>query len=165
MFKYLQKGLEEKNTPLLFLQVDPVWKEFRSNPVFMEMLEQSFDPRRKGNIVILKSDTREALQINLKELLFVEAQENYSRIVYLDNNELKERLLRVTLKNIEKQVTDENIVRCHRSYMINTLVSFKILGNSNGYLLRSDLFPDSIPISRSLGKELVAKLREQGAKP
>lgn len=164
MFKYLKKGLEEKNTPLLFLRVDPVWKEFRGNTEFTEMLEQSFDNRRKGNIVNIKSDTREALQINLKELLFVEAQENYSRIVYLDNNELKERLLRVTLKNIEKQVTHEDIVRCHRSYMINTRVPYKILGNSNGYHLRSGLFPDSIPISRSLGKELVARLRDQGAK-
>jgi hypothetical protein len=48
--------------------------------------------------------------------------------------------------------------------MINTTVRFNILGNSNGYHLKSKLFPDAIPISRSLGKEIVAKLREQGSR-
>jgi len=158
MFRYLKKGLEERNTPLLFIQVDPVWKEFRNHPEFVQMLELTFVPERKDKIVNLKSDTREALRINLKKLLFVEAQENYSRIVWLENDALKERLLRVTLKHIEAQITDDSIVRCHRSYMINTAVPFKILGNTNGYHLKSNLFPDTIPISRSLGKEMVAKL-------
>lgn len=164
MFSSLKKGLEEKNTPLLFIQVDPVWKEFKSHPEFIELVETSFLPVKKDNIVELKSDTREVLRINLKKLLFVEAQENYSRFVWLENDQVKERLLRVTLKNIEAQIPDAGIVRCHRSYMINTAVGFSILGNSNGYHLKSDLFPDTIPISRSIGKEIVARLREQGDK-
>lgn len=162
MFLFLKKGLEEKNTPLLFIQVDPLWKDFKSNPEFAELLKKTFDPGRKGKIVKIKSDTRETLHINLNKLLFVEAQENYSRIVWQENDELKERLLRVTLKHIEGQIADEIIIRCHRSYMINTLVRYNIQGNSNGYHLTSDLFPDTIPISRSLGKQIVAKLREQG---
>jgi TolB-like protein/Tfp pilus assembly protein PilF len=161
MLGYLKKGLEERNTPLLFIQVDPVWKEFNTNTAFVQMLEESFAPDRKGNIVNIKSDTREKLRINLEELLFVEAQENYARIVWLDNEKLKEHLLRVTLKNIEEQIVNDHIVRCHRSYIINTLVPYKILGNSNGYRLTSNLFTDTIPVSRSLGKEIVAKLRVQ----
>jgi len=161
MFHYLRKGLEERNTPLLFIQVDPVWKEFRKNPEFIGLVEQAFAPQKKDQLVHLQSDTRETLQIDLKQLLFVEAQENYSRIVWLENDRTKERLLRVTLKNIESQITDPGIVRCHRSYMINTKVRFNILGNSNGYHLTSNLFPDAIPISRSLGKKIVARLREQ----
>jgi DNA-binding LytR/AlgR family response regulator len=163
MMKYLKKGLEVKSTPLLFVRVDPVWKEFKDDPGFIRLLEQSFEPEKKEQIVNIRSDTREALQINLKKLLFVEAQENYSRIVWLENEKPREQLLRATLKNIEKQIANEQIIRCHRSFIINTLVPFKILGNSNGYHLRSDLFPDTIPISRSLGKEIVAKLREPGA--
>lgn len=164
MFMYLKKGLEEKITPLLFIRVDPVWKEFRTNPEFIKLLEHSFVPARKENIVILKSETREELELNLTELLFVEAQENYSRIVWQDQNELKERLLRVSLKNIEGQLKDDRILRCHRSFIINTRVRFRIQGNTNGYHLHSDLFPDTIPISRSLGKSIVAVLKENGSK-
>ncbi len=160
MFKFLKQGLEEKNTPLLFIQVDPVWKEFRSHPEFMELVRRAFDPDRKDYILNLKSDTREVLRINLKNLLYIEAQENYSKIVWLEKEQVKERLLRVTMKNIETQIRDAHIVRCHRSYMINTRIRFNIMGNSNGYHLKSHLFPATIPISRSLGKEIVAKLRE-----
>jgi tetratricopeptide (TPR) repeat protein len=164
MFEYLKKGLEEKSTPLIFIQVDPVWKEFKSNTEFTQLVEDAFVSRRKDQIVNLNSDTREMLQLDLNKLLFVEAQENYSRIVWMDNEELQERLLRVSLKNIESQIADDQIIRCHRSYMINTRVPFKILGNSNGYHLTSVLFPDTLPISRSLGKSIVAKLRDINSK-
>jgi adenylate cyclase len=160
MFASLKKGLDEKSTPLLFIRVDPVWKDLRDNPVFIQITGQTFDPEKKGHIVDLKSDTREVLRFNLKQLLFVEAQENYSRIVWLDNDQVKERLLRVTLKHIEAQIRDKSIVRCHRSYMINMTVDYTITGNSNGYHLKSKLFPDTIPISRKLGKEIVNKLRD-----
>lgn len=162
MFTSLKKGLEEKSTPLLFIQVDPVWKDLRDNPVFIQLTGKTFDPEKMDNVIDLKSDTKEVLRINLKQLLFVEAQENYSRIVWLDNDQVREQLLRVTLKNIVAQIRDKSIVRCHRSYMINTMVRYHITGNSNGYQLKSKLFPDTIPISRSLGKEIVTMLREQG---
>jgi len=99
------------------------------------------------------------LKINLNNLLYIEAQENYSRLVWLEENELTEKTLRATLKNIEDQITDDHIVRCHRSYIINTGVRFTILGNSNGYRLKSKYFKESIPISRNLGKEIVSILR------
>jgi TolB-like protein/Tfp pilus assembly protein PilF len=161
MFSYLQKGLEEKNTPLLFIRVDPVWKDLSSDPAFKELVGKSFAPEKKSRVVQLKSDTREELQIDLSKLLFIEAQENYSRIVWLENDTKKEKLLRATLKRIEDQLAGDQVVRCHRSYMINTSLDFTILGNSNGYRLSSKLFPEVIPVSRSLGKEIVARLKEQ----
>ena len=159
MFSYLQKGLEERNTPLLFIRVDPVWKEYRTDASFLELVGRSFAPKKKGRVIQIRSDTREELQIHLDRLLFVEAQENYSRIVWLEEDRVQEKLLRATIKNLEKQLSDDRIVRCHRSWMINTGVDFTVQGNSNGYRLTSGLFPDVIPISRSLGKEIVAKLR------
>jgi TolB-like protein len=160
MFSYLQQGLEEKNTPLLFIRVDPVWKELKSDPAFVGLIDQTFAQGRKGQLVQLKSDTREELQIDLNKLLFIEAQENYSRIVWLEKDTVREKILRATLKHMEDQLRDDQIVRCHRSYMINTRVDFTILGNSNGYRLSSGLFPEVIPISRSLGKKIVARLKK-----
>lgn len=160
MFSHLQKGLEERNTPLIFLRVDPVWKEFRSDAQLMELVDKSFAPKKASTLVRIKSDTKEELQIHLDKLLFVEAQENYSRIVWHENDRVQEKLLRATIKNLENQLSDDRIVRCHRSWIINTGVDFAIHGNSNGYHLTSELFPDVIPISRSQGKEVVAMLRK-----
>jgi len=108
----------------------------------------------------LKTDTKEEFSLNLNNLVYVEAQENYSKIVWTDKDEVKEKLLRVTLKRIEDQLADDALVRCHRSYIINTKVNFTVLGNSNGYCLESDLVKHTIPISRSIGKEIVRKLKK-----
>jgi TolB-like protein/Tfp pilus assembly protein PilF len=160
MFEHFEKCLEEKITPLIFIKVDPVWNEFRSDPHFNKLVELSFVPEKKDRMISIKTDTKEVLLINLNELVYIEAQENYSRVVWTEGDQVKEKLLRVTLKNIESQITDNKIVRCHRSFIINTLVEFSILGNSNGYSLKSELFSDTIPISRSLGKEIVAKIKK-----
>ena len=160
MYEYLEKCLEMKDTPLIFINVDPLWNEFRDDPQFAALLEKTFAPVKKDRMVQLQTDTREVFTINLENLVYVEAQENYSKIVWTDNNEVREKLLRVTLKKIEDQVVDDAIVRCHRSYIINTKVNFTILGNSNGYCLESDLVKHTIPISRSIGKEIVRKLKK-----
>ena len=140
--------------------MDPAWIEFRSDPKFVELVEKSFVSEKRDRIISIKTDTKEELTINLNNLLYIEAQENYSKVVWTDNDKLIERLLRVTLKHLEEQIIDSTIVRCHRSYIINTKVKFTILGNSNGYRLKSKLLKEPIPISRSLGKEIVGKLKE-----
>ena len=96
----------------------------------------------------------------MNNLLYTEAQENYSKVVWKDDDGLTEKLLRVKLKNIEDQIADDTILRCHRSFIINAKAKYSILGNSNGYRLKSKLFNHTIPISRSLGKEIVAKLKD-----
>jgi TolB-like protein/DNA-binding LytR/AlgR family response regulator len=159
MFDYLEKSLNERITPLIFIRVDPVWDEFKDDARFISLVEKTFIPEKKDRIVTIQSDTRETLQMNLRQLAFVEAQENYSRFVWLKGDEIKERILRVTLKKIEDQIVSGNIVRCHRSYIINTNFPYTIRGNSNGYRLTSKQFRDVIPISRSLGKEIVARLK------
>ena len=160
MFEHLEKCLKEKITPLIFIKVDPLWNDLRSDPRFAELVENSFVPERRGTVVTIKSDTREELSINLNKLIYIEAQENYSKIVWMDEGGLMEKLLRVTLKNIEEQIADNHIIRCHRSFIINTNVSFTVLGNSNGYQLKSKLLKDVIPVSRSLGKAIVTKINQ-----
>ncbi len=159
MFEHLERCLTEKTTPLIFIQVDPVWNDFKSDPRFIELVDKTFIPEKKARIVSIQSDTRERLEIDLSKLIFVEAQENYSRIVWLERGGVSEKLLRVTLKHMEAQIVDDVIVRCHRSYIINMNFPFSIKGNSNGYRLTSRHIRESIPLSRSLGKTIVARIR------
>ncbi len=159
MFDNLENCLEEKITPLIFIQVDPVWDEFKNDPRYISMVEKTFIPEKKDRMVSIQSDTREKLELNLRQLVFVEAQENYSRFVWLKGDEINEKIMRVTLKKIEDQIVGNDIIRCHRSYIINTNFPYTIRGNSNGYRLTSKQFRDIIPISRGLGKDIVAMLK------
>ncbi len=159
MYHYLEKSLNEKIATLIFIRVDPVWKEFRNDKTFTGIVGKAFDQSKKEDFIVIKTDTREKFSVNYNNLLYIEAQENYSKVVWLDENTAKEKLLRVTLKNIESQISTPDIIRCHRSYMINLKVNYSILGNSNGYKLKSKYFTAQIPISRTLGKEIVQRLR------
>lgn len=71
-------------------------------------LMRFYDENRKLKLVV--SD---------QAVLYVEAEENYVRIHYLDGDTRKEYLLRMTMKGIEPVASGHGLVRCHRSYFIN----------------------------------------------
>ena len=41
MYESLENCLAERNTPLIFINVDPVWNEFREDPQFIELVEKT----------------------------------------------------------------------------------------------------------------------------
>ena len=66
-------------------------------------------------------DEKGILKFSVKKenLLYLEAAENYVSICYLSKDKVSRYLLRETLKNIEETFSGDEIVRCHRSYMVN----------------------------------------------
>jgi len=66
-------------------------------------------------------DDRSVLKfsVNKDGLLYLEASENYITICYLNKGKVSKYLLRSTMKKLEENFTGTNIIRCHRSYMVN----------------------------------------------
>jgi len=63
-------------------------------------------------------------------------------------------ILRVTLTKIDEELQDyTSIIRCHKSYIINVNFITDISGNARGYLLKSDVIPFDIPVSRNFSKQ------------
>ncbi len=120
-----------------------------------------FSGGEDGKYITLQTDTNEQFELNLGKLYYIAAEDNYSRIFLLEDETLKEKLLRITLKGIEQQIEDPDIIRCHRSYMINLAMPFEVGGDSSGYFLTSKSFKGKIPISRSKGKQVTASLHER----
>ena len=52
-------------------------------------------------------------------ILYVEAQENYVVIHYLEGEKTKEYTLRQTMRGIEELMAKHGIIRCQRSYFVN----------------------------------------------
>ncbi|HEY3405348.1 MAG TPA: LytTR family DNA-binding domain-containing protein [Ohtaekwangia sp.] len=110
--------------------------------------------------ITLHSDTSETLDLHLPDLLFVEADDNYSTVFWKNGHGIQKKLLRVNLKNIESQINNSFTIRCHRSYIVNVNAISNISGNTNGYklqILDTDLF---IPVSRPKGKEVIEKIQQ-----
>jgi len=110
--------------------------------------------------ITLYSDTSESLTFNLPDLLFIEADDNYSTVMWKENGTLQKKLLRVNLKNLESQLDNSFTLRCHRSYIVNVNAISAISGNTNGYKLKINGSDFSIPVSRPKGKEIMEKISQ-----
>lgn len=62
---------------------------------------------------------KEQLILNSSHLIYIEAENNYIDIVYLEGNKIKKKLIRTTLKSLEHELSNSTLLRVHRSYIIN----------------------------------------------
>ncbi|WP_242204691.1 LytR/AlgR family response regulator transcription factor [Aestuariivivens insulae] len=71
------------------------------------------------------------LSIPLGSLLYFESADNYVVVQYVDDTKIKKKLIRNTLKNLERSLNDAVVKRCHRSYIVN-LKSIKLIEKVSG---------------------------------
>ena len=87
---------------------------------------------------------------NPNNFLFAKAEGNYLIITIIKDGCLKTELKRISLKQFEQQLTDyPNLIRCHRTYLLNIQQVIKYSGNSQGYLTFFNETADKVPVSRA----------------
>lgn len=91
---------------------------------------------------------KETLALMASKICYVEADENYVSIHYLENGQLKKSLLRSTMKHMGAQLGHSPIVRCHRSYYVNTTLIEKVIVNVHQLKLYLKSVNEPIPVSR-----------------
>jgi hypothetical protein len=93
---------------------------------------------------ILKFSTKK------ENLLYLESAENYVNICYLNKGKVSKYLLRDTLKKIEESFSGTEIIRCHRSYMVNFEKVKVIRKDKDGLKLEFDIpSVTDIPVSKT----------------
>lgn len=108
-----------------------------------------FEQKKEGNQ--LKNDSffiknkGELIKVNKSDINYVEAYDNYSKLICCNNK----FLLSFTLKNVSSKLNDKYFVRIHRSYLININ---KIDSLCDGYVFIAN---KKIPIGKSYKKDLM----------
>lgn len=91
----------------------------------------------------------EALQMESDTVLFVEAMQNYVSICYTDNTEIKQAVIRNTIKALEQTFANTGVIRCHRSFLVNRNLIEHTSGNAQGLKLQlTGLHDKEIHVSR-----------------
>lgn len=148
------------NTSLvLLLPYSVLWLYFSWNEKakqLKQMEESHIDIPGKPNILTFydeKGDLR--LSVKSENLLYIESADNYVRVWYLNKGMLTRFMLRNTLKNIEGTLADTNILRCHRSYMVNFDQVKVVRREKDGIYLELGVekAPD-IPISKTYSEKV-----------
>lgn len=103
-------------------------------------------------------DEKQELRLSVKrsELLYLESADNYVCIWYLSKGQLTKFLLRNSLKAMEEHFADTNVLRCHRSYMVNFEQVKVIRREREGIFLELGIerVPD-IPISKTYSEKVM----------
>jgi len=107
--------------------------------------EQKNEEKRLINDSFFIKNKGELIKINKSDIDYIEAFDNYSKLVCCK----KEYLLSFTLKNVSEKLNDKNFVRIHRSYMINI---HKIDSLFDGYVFITNR---KIPIGKSYKDSLM----------
>src|SRR5690606_18542199 len=105
-----------------------------------------FEPLDNSNIVITTKLKNENLQLDINMLLFAKAEGNYVELC-LKETEVRKVILRITLKELESILKPyDNIIKTHRSYLVNLYHVKNVTGNAQGYKLQLHDFDDLVPV-------------------
>lgn len=119
--------------------------------------EELLSPDEK--VRIMAENNKDKLEINLSDFSYLSSTGNYVQVYFLVNNELRNVLLRNTLKHIEEQVRQSpSIIKCHRAFLVNKDKIIRVKGNSQGLRLILKDTMEEIPVSRNYSKSLLDSL-------
>ena len=93
-------------------------------------------------------------------VLYIEAEENYVHIVHLDNGKVKDFELRSSMRALEEVLQRHGLVRCHRSFFVNSAHVDLLKKDVNGYAL-AQLDQEkikNIPVSKKYYDSIVSLL-------
>jgi len=100
--------------------------------------------------IVTIQDGKNNYHINVHDILFIQADHVYSKIVSIQNKEL---VIRKTLQQVLELLDFGNIIHCHRSYIVNA--KYITSWNQDVIVLNKDI---SIPISRSRKNEVLERI-------
>lgn len=132
-------------TALLGMAAVQLWTRSRRDRE--ELIALRRDMAQQGRVIQLLDDNgTDQVQLSSDTLLFVAAEANYVRVVWQDGGQLREKLLRATLKAIEKQAGGV-LRQCHRSFLVNLGAADQLELRGSSRLIRFGTIAE-VPVSK-----------------
>jgi len=165
-FRYLYE--EIRNTFLIGILFISILVPLNFNRLYSKNIKNAnvlnashdlLEPVENSKLLIKTNLKNENLQLDINNLLFAKADGNYVELC-LKEVEAKKIILRITLKELESVLRPySNIIKTHRSYLVNMYHIKNITGNAQGYKLQLNNFNEIIPVSRNMINDFNAKMK------
>ena len=135
--------------------------EFKTREMQEKLGEDTAEIRPPVEIVA--ENRSEKLVVEAEALILVRSAENYVEILFRENDEVQKKLMRATMKSIEDQLSGfAEMVRCHRTCIVNTRMVEKLHRGAQGIKLRIVDYEEEIPVSRQYLLAVKAALDKAG---
>ena len=160
MFKLLLLGLAPVAI-LIVVNQNKILKRYLQNAL---ELTKKLDQEEKATMnhedeIVIESDNKsESIKVNLNELLLIKSANNYIEVFWKKEDKIHKQLIRNTLTKVEMQLKNyPNLIRCHRTSVVNKSAIHKLTGGSQGLHIRMEGLDELIPVSR----QYALKVKEQ----
>jgi hypothetical protein len=141
----------------VLIQLRETQKNEESASDISENLKSSLEVGQ--TMVTLEPENGVELRVNASDIRYVEAMQNYVTVWFVQNGKVEKEVLRTTLTAIEKQLENTDVIRCHRSYLVNVDCIETVSGNAQGLKLKLESITDfEVPVSRSFIPQVRALL-------
>lgn len=114
-------------------------------------VQEALPVTSEGSSIIRFTDSTQRLKLAIaaSAVVYIEAEENYVRVHYLENGHLKEYALRNSMKTVEELVSRSGLIRSHRSYIVNPSHIKLVRKDKEGAIVADfDVEAPSVPVSK-----------------
>jgi len=101
---------------------------------------------------------KDQVSVALDDLLYLESQDNYVAVTWVEGEARRASLIRSSLKRREESLGEPLLVRCHRSFIVNLGRVRGCRGNRHGLKLTVEGADRPVPVSRAYTETLLQKL-------
>jgi hypothetical protein len=120
-----------------------------------------YNYNRKSNDTefhIVGMNKNDLFKFKEKDFYYASSDENYVHIFFEFDSQIEKLTFRISLISLIRQLsTTENILQCHKSYVVNKTKIVSIEGSTRGYRLYLKNVEKSIPIGLKYYDDLTAK--------
>ncbi len=117
-----------------------------------------------NDLILFTADNqKDKIAVPISAILFLESQDNYVALNYMDGESVKKHLLRSTLKRMEAELTGTSVMRCHRSFLVSLDNVVSASGNAHHLDLTLQSYSETIPVSRSFTKSVADALENRSS--
>jgi len=119
--------------------------------------------QKKSDMLVFKDDKGVVcFSIQTNALYYIESDTNYITVFYSNQGKIEKYLMRSSLKMVLEENDSDNLVRCHRSFIVNfEKVKLYKKDKEGGVIeLLNDLLP-AIPVSKSYIENVLLKFQTQ----
>jgi hypothetical protein len=101
-------------------------------------------------ITLSGAGEQDRITLELQQILYIESDDNYAILHYLENEGRKKHIMRSTLSALEEaNYPFEFLLRIHRSFLVNAYLVESISGNVQRSKVKLRRLEDRFPVSRS----------------
>jgi hypothetical protein len=109
-----------------------------------------------NEMIFLRSDyNNDSFEVSLNRIIFIKSADNYIDVYYSAGDTISHKFIRNTLTAIEQMQIHPDLVRCHRSYIVNRRKIRSLEGNSYGYTMLLEGSNQKIPLSRKYKRDFI----------